>query len=237
LARLEVAAVKATCVVTVAQQPLPLLGRERQVDSGAVGVVGNVDGAKPAVCASFEERLMHLLGLSWLYPYRARWVRAGTGPRPSVQHRRSSTPTRWAVDRTVSENPSRVRASLLRVDRCLARTPGDRACVHDRRSHGMTPSPGDQRVANRSEIDSVTTPREVVEVARQQMQPLGDRKPWQWMWVARGRGQQDWRWASTLQEAIRQAALVSAGKTPPWLRAAVADAELQIKAAGADDAA
>ena len=101
----------------------------------------------------------------------------------------------------------------------------------------MTPSLGDQRVANRSEIVSVTTPRGVTEVARQQMQPLGDRKPWHWMWVARRRGQQDWRWASTLQEAMRQAALLPAGKkTPAWLRAAVADGERQIDAGGADNA-
>jgi hypothetical protein len=91
-------------------------------------------------------------------------------------------------------------------------------------------------VRNRSEIVAVSTPRGPVEVAHQQMRPLGPGKPWEWVWVARRRGQKDWRWASTAREAIRQATLLAAGKKPAWLTEAAAAAERQIATGPADKA-
>jgi hypothetical protein len=80
-------------------------------------------------------------------------------------------------------------------------------------------------VANRSDPFIVATPRGPVEVVRQQWRSQRVGSGWQWEWLARRRGQSDWRQAGTAREAIRQATLVSTGKQPGWLTAAVADAE------------
>ena len=80
-------------------------------------------------------------------------------------------------------------------------------------------------VANRSEPITVSTPRGLVEVVRQQWRSQSAGSRWQWEWVARRRGQRDWKQASTAREAIRQATLLPAGKQPGWLTAAVDEAE------------
>ena len=51
---------------------------------------------------------------------------------------------------------------------------------------------------------------------------------WQWIWVARRRGKQDWQEGTTAREAIRRAVLLPPRKPPAWLAQAAAAAEQQI---------
>jgi hypothetical protein len=55
-------------------------------------------------------------------------------------------------------------------------------------------------VRNRSEIITVSTPRDPVEVVRQEMQGLKQRRSWTWFWLARRQGKTDWSEASTAVE-------------------------------------
>lgn len=48
------------------------------------------------------------------------------------------------------------------------------------------------------------------------------------MWLARRKGQRDWRDGSTAADAIRRAILLPASKTPSWLLDAATDAERQL---------
>jgi hypothetical protein len=72
-------------------------------------------------------------------------------------------------------------------------------------------------IANRSETVTVSTPRGPVEVVRKQWRSQGPGSRWASEWLARRRGQRDWRQGSTAREAIRQAALLPPGKHPAWL--------------------
>jgi hypothetical protein len=83
-------------------------------------------------------------------------------------------------------------------------------------------------IANRSETFTVTTTRGPVEVVRQQWRSQRAGSGWQWEWLARLRGQRDWKQGSTAREAIRQATLLPPGKQPGWLAAAVAEAEREL---------
>ena len=89
-------------------------------------------------------------------------------------------------------------------------------------------------VANRSEPLTVRTPRGPVEVVRQQWRSQRAGSRWDWEWLARRRGQRDWKQGSTAREAIRQATLLSPGKQPGWLAAAVAEAERGLLAEAAE---
>jgi hypothetical protein len=91
-------------------------------------------------------------------------------------------------------------------------------------------------VRNRSEIVTVSTPRGPVEVVRQEMQGLEQRRSWTWFWLARRKGKTDWSEASTAVEAIRRATLVGPGKPPSWLNDVGGQAEraLAAPADGAD---
>jgi hypothetical protein len=80
-------------------------------------------------------------------------------------------------------------------------------------------------VANRSDPVTVATPRGPVEVVRQQWRSQRAGSRWEWEWLARRRGQRDWKQGSTAREAIRQATLLPPGKHPEWLTAAVDEAE------------
>jgi hypothetical protein len=84
-------------------------------------------------------------------------------------------------------------------------------------------------VRNRSDAVTVWTPRGPVEVVRQQWRSHQPRGKWRWEWLARRRGQRDWRQGTTAHEAIRKAVLLSAGKAPSWLveAATVAQQELE----------
>jgi hypothetical protein len=83
-------------------------------------------------------------------------------------------------------------------------------------------------VGDRSAIVTVTTPRGPVEVVRQQWRSQRPNSSWEWVWLARRRGQIDWRQAPSAREAIRQATLVRPGKPPAWLADAAASAEREI---------
>jgi hypothetical protein len=85
-------------------------------------------------------------------------------------------------------------------------------------------------VANRSESLSVNTPRGPVEVVRQQWRSQRAGSRWQWEWLARRGGPRDWKQGTTAREAIRQATLLSPGKQPGWLTAAVEAAERGLSA-------
>jgi hypothetical protein len=76
---------------------------------------------------------------------------------------------------------------------------------------------GNSAVRNRSEPVTVLTPRGPVEIVRQEMRGLKRSLGWQWFWLARRRGQQDWREATTALEAIRKAVLLPPRKPPTWL--------------------
>jgi hypothetical protein len=89
-------------------------------------------------------------------------------------------------------------------------------------------------VANRSEPMTVTTPRGPVEVVRQQWRSQRAGSRWEWEWLARRGGQRDWKQGSTAREAIRQATLLSPGKQPGWLIAAVEEAERGLSAQPAE---
>jgi hypothetical protein len=87
-------------------------------------------------------------------------------------------------------------------------------------------------VANRSDPVTVPSARGSVEVVRQQWRSQRAGSGWQWEWLARRRGQRDWKQGTTAREAIRQATLLPPGKQPGWLAAAVAaavaDAEREL---------
>jgi hypothetical protein len=84
-------------------------------------------------------------------------------------------------------------------------------------------------VRNRSDTVTVPTPRGPVEVVRQQWRTQQPRGKWRWEWLARRRGQRDWRQGTTAREAIRQATLLPAGKQPGWLLEAGAVAEKELE--------
>ncbi len=75
----------------------------------------------------------------------------------------------------------------------------------------------------RSEI-TLAPPRGRVDMMRREMRGLEKSRGWQLFWLARRAGTQTWVEATTPQEAIRKAALVSAGKPPIWLRRAAGEA-------------
>ncbi len=77
-------------------------------------------------------------------------------------------------------------------------------------------------VANRSEPLTVETPRGPIEVVRQQWRSQRAGSRWEWEWLARRRGQRDWRQGATAREAIRHATLLAPGKQPAWLLEAAA---------------
>ncbi len=83
-------------------------------------------------------------------------------------------------------------------------------------------------VANRSDPVTVATARGPVEVVRQQWRSQRAGSGWQWEWLARRRGQRDWKQGTTAREAIRQATLLPPAKQPGWLAAAVAEAEREL---------
>jgi hypothetical protein len=83
-------------------------------------------------------------------------------------------------------------------------------------------------VRNRSAVATIPTPRGRVEVIRQQVKGLRGSSGWRWIWVARRAGQQDWREATTAQEAIRRATLLPPRSHASWLIAATTAAERQI---------
>ena len=72
-------------------------------------------------------------------------------------------------------------------------------------------------VRNRSEIFTLLTPRGPVQVAHQQWRSHRAKSRWEEVWVARRRGQLDWRQSPSAREAIGQALLLAAGKHPAWL--------------------
>jgi hypothetical protein len=81
---------------------------------------------------------------------------------------------------------------------------------------------------------TVATPRGPVEVVRQQWRSQRAGSRWAWEWLARRRGQRDWKQGTTAREAIRQATLLAPGKQPGWLAAAVAEAERELSAPSAE---
>src|ERR1700682_5713055 len=89
-------------------------------------------------------------------------------------------------------------------------------------------------VANRSDPLTVATPRGPVEVVRQQWRSQRAGSRWAWAWLARRRGQRDWKQGTTAREAIRQATLLVPGKQPGWLIAAVAEVERGLSAQTAE---
>lgn len=72
-------------------------------------------------------------------------------------------------------------------------------------------------VANRSEIVTVTTPRGAIEIVHQQWRSHRPDSTWEQVWLARRRGQRDWRQGTSAREALRHAALLPSGKQPAWL--------------------
>ena len=92
-------------------------------------------------------------------------------------------------------------------------------------------------VANRSDPVTVATARGPVEVVRQQWRSQRAGSGWQWEWLARRRGQRDWKQGTTAREAIRQATLLAPGKQPGWLTAAVEEAERGLSAQPAEPSA
>ena len=66
-------------------------------------------------------------------------------------------------------------------------------------------------------------------MVRQQWRTQQPRGKWRWEWLARRRGQRDWREGTTAREAIRQATLLPAGKQPGWLLEAAAAAERELE--------
>jgi hypothetical protein len=83
-------------------------------------------------------------------------------------------------------------------------------------------------VKDRSEVEALSIPRGPVEFARQQWRSHRPDSRWEWVWIARRRGQVDWRQAPGAREEIRQATLVAAGKQPAWLAEAAGRAEREL---------
>ncbi len=73
------------------------------------------------------------------------------------------------------------------------------------------------------------TPRGAVEVVRQQWRSQRPGSRWQWEWLARRRGQREWRQGTTAREAIRQATLLAPGKQPAWLLETAARATQELE--------
>jgi hypothetical protein len=68
------------------------------------------------------------------------------------------------------------------------------------------------------------------------MRGLRRNSGWTWFWVARRKGKIDWSDGSTVQEAIRRATLLPAGKLPGWLVEAASDAETRLQPTSATPA-
>jgi hypothetical protein len=90
-------------------------------------------------------------------------------------------------------------------------------------------------VRSRSDPVTVTTPRGPLEVVRQQWRTQQPRGKWRWEWLARRRGQRDWRQGTTAREAIRQATLLPAGKQPAWLLEAATRAQELERGGGSQE--
>lgn len=90
----------------------------------------------------------------------------------------------------------------------------------------------DSAVRNRSETVTISSPRGAVEVVCQQWRSQRRDSRWEWVWIARRRGQMEWRQATSAREAIRQATLVAAGKHPAWLVQAAARAGRELTGGG-----
>jgi hypothetical protein len=73
-------------------------------------------------------------------------------------------------------------------------------------------------VRNRSQALTISSPRGPVEVICQQWRSQKANSRWEWVWIARRRGQVQWRQATSAREAIHRATLLAAGKQPAWLR-------------------
>jgi hypothetical protein len=86
----------------------------------------------------------------------------------------------------------------------------------------------ERAVANRSAPFTVTTPRGLVEVVRQQWRSHRGGSRWEWEWLARRSGQRDWRRGTTAREAIRQATLLAPGKQRKWLLDAAVRATAEL---------
>jgi hypothetical protein len=83
-------------------------------------------------------------------------------------------------------------------------------------------------VRNRPETLTLPSPTGEVEIVRQQWRSHKVNSRWEWVWIARRRGQTQWRQGRTAREAIRQATLLAAGKQPAWLAEAAARAEREL---------
>ena len=83
-------------------------------------------------------------------------------------------------------------------------------------------------VANRSQSLTIQTPRGPVEVVRQQWRSRQAGSAWQWEWLARRRGQRDWKQGPTAREAIRRATLTAPRQQPGWLLDAAAHAVKEL---------
>jgi hypothetical protein len=81
---------------------------------------------------------------------------------------------------------------------------------------------------NRSEIITLATPRGSIDVMHQEMKGLRKSSGWRLFWLARRSGTQNWAQATTAQEAIRKAALLSAGRSPAWLARVAAEASHRL---------
>jgi len=87
-------------------------------------------------------------------------------------------------------------------------------------------------VRNRSATLTLATARGPVEIVRQQWRSQRAASRWEWVWIARRRGQTQWRQATSAREAIRRAALLAAGKQPAWLAEAAARAVRELSPLG-----
>lgn len=88
---------------------------------------------------------------------------------------------------------------------------------------------------NRSEIVTLTTPRGPIDVVWQERRGVRTGSGWRGVWLARRKGQREFRDGTTAAEAIRKAALLKAGKPPAWLTTAAAEAEAQIASTPSPD--
>lgn len=90
-------------------------------------------------------------------------------------------------------------------------------------------------VRNRSPTAMVNTPGGQVEVVRQEMQGLHQRRAWTWFWLARRKGRADWSEASTALEGIRRAVLLPPRKPRAWLSHVADKAVQELTADAVDD--
>jgi hypothetical protein len=82
--------------------------------------------------------------------------------------------------------------------------------------------------ANRSRIAIVLTPSGEVEIARQQWRSETPNSRWEWEWVARRRGEEDWCRGASAREAIGWATGLHGGAWPGWLTDAAQEAERKL---------